>query len=112
MGPRFVVVKGGHLESDSDAVDVLFDGDSVTLLRAVRIPSVNTHGTGCTFASALAAHLALGAEVVAAAQLAKVFVTTAIGGSVRWQLGAGHGPLDHFGWRDGTGAQNSLPSAG
>src|SRR5205085_5753056 len=57
-GARFVIIKGGHLEHD-DAVDVVFDGDDVTLLRATRIPSTNTHGTGCTFASAIAAHLAL-----------------------------------------------------
>ena len=100
MGPRFVVVKGGHLGDDSDAVDVLFDGDKVILLRAPRIASANTHGTGCTFASALAAHLALGAPVPVAAERAKTYVTTAIVGSAAWRLGKGHGPLDHFGWGD------------
>ena len=100
-GPRFVIVKGGHLEG-GDAVDVLFDGNDITLLRAPRIASANTHGTGCTFASAVTAHLALGIDVPTAAQRAKDYVTAAIAGGAAWRLGAGHGPLDHFGW--------SLPS--
>ena len=98
-GARFVVVKGGHLDDD-DAVDVVFDGDDVTMLRAARIPSANTHGTGCTFASAIAAHLARGDDVLSAARKAKDYVTTAIAGAAGWKLGAGHGPLDHMRWTD------------
>jgi hydroxymethylpyrimidine/phosphomethylpyrimidine kinase len=97
-GARFVVVKGGHLADDEDAVDVVFDGDDVTLLRSPRVPSANTHGTGCTFASAIAAHLAVGDDVVTAVRAAKDFVTAAIAGAAGWKLGAGHGPLDHLGW--------------
>src|SRR5262249_21440810 len=70
-GARFVVVKGGHLADDEDAVDVVFDGDDVTMLRGPRVPSANTHGTGCTFAAAIAANLAKGADVVTAARRAK-----------------------------------------
>jgi hydroxymethylpyrimidine/phosphomethylpyrimidine kinase len=97
-GARFVVVKGGHLADDEDAVDVVFDGDDITLLRAARVPSANTHGTGCTFASAVAAHLAMGFDVVTAARKSKDFVTAAIAGAAAWKLGVGHGPLDHFRW--------------
>jgi hydroxymethylpyrimidine kinase/phosphomethylpyrimidine kinase len=99
-GARYVIVKGGHLAEDEDAVDVVFDGDDVTVLRGSRIPSTNTHGTGCTFASAVAAHLALGNDVLTAARRAKDYVTTAIAGAAGWKLGAGHGPLDHMGWSD------------
>jgi hydroxymethylpyrimidine/phosphomethylpyrimidine kinase len=100
-GPKYVIVKGGHLSDADDAVDVVFDGNDVTMLRAPRVQSTNNHGTGCTFASAVAAHLALGDDVLTAARRAKDFVTTAIAGSAAWRLGksqAGHGPLDHFGW--------------
>ncbi|MCA1554578.1 MAG: bifunctional hydroxymethylpyrimidine kinase/phosphomethylpyrimidine kinase, partial [Chloroflexi bacterium] len=95
---RNVVVKGGHVEVfTNESVDVLFNGHEFTLLRAARIPSQNTHGTGCTFASAIAAELAKGASVAQAARMAKAYVTAAIRGSADWHLGRGHGPLDHFG---------------
>jgi hydroxymethylpyrimidine/phosphomethylpyrimidine kinase len=98
LGAGNVIVKGGHVDAfPGEAVDVLYDGREFTLLRAERIPSGNTHGTGCTFASAIAAELAKGATVREAAQAAKVYVTQAIRGSVDWHLGRGHGPLNHFG---------------
>jgi hydroxymethylpyrimidine/phosphomethylpyrimidine kinase len=98
LGAGNVVVKGGHVDAfPGEAVDVLYDGREFTLLRAERITSGNTHGTGCTFASAIAAELAKGATVREAAQAAKIYVTEAIRGSVDWQLGKGHGPLNHFG---------------
>ena len=75
---------------------VEFDGREFTLLRAPRLTSDNTHGTGCTFASAIAAELAKGASVKEAAQTAKAYVSAAIRGSAGWHLGKGHGPLDHF----------------
>ncbi len=97
MGARNVVVKGGHVEAfPGESVDVLFDGDTFTLLRAERVDTENTHGTGCTFASAIAAELAKGASVREAAQTAKIYVTAAIRGGAYWRLGGGHGPLDHF----------------
>jgi hydroxymethylpyrimidine/phosphomethylpyrimidine kinase len=97
LGAANVIVKGGHVEAfEGEAVDVLYDGKEFTLLRAPRIASENTHGTGCTFASAIAAELAKGASVREAAQTAKAYVSTAIRGSAAWHLGKGHGPLNHF----------------
>jgi hydroxymethylpyrimidine/phosphomethylpyrimidine kinase len=92
-GARAVIVKGGHLEGE--AVDVLWDGDDLVELRAERIDTPNVHGTGCTFASALAAHLARGADLRSAAQQAKRYLTAALRGGSHWKLGAGHGPVDH-----------------
>jgi len=99
-GPEVVVLKGGHPlpGDDGDAVDVVWDGTRCTELRAPRIDSVNVHGTGCSFASAVAAGLARGLDVDEALRAAKAFVHRAIAGSARWCLGAGHGPLDHFGF--------------
>jgi hydroxymethylpyrimidine/phosphomethylpyrimidine kinase len=97
LGAGNVVIKGGHVEAfPGEAVDVLYDGRDYTLLRGERITSGNTHGTGCTFASAIAAELAKGATVREAAQAAKSYVTRAIRGSVDWNIGKGHGPLNHF----------------
>ena len=95
-GAAFVLVKGGHLSGD--AVDVLCDGRTCIELRTPRVPSTNVHGTGCTLAAAAAAGLARGRDVRAAVEEAKRFVTAAIRGSAGWHLGAGHGPLDPFGW--------------
>jgi hydroxymethylpyrimidine/phosphomethylpyrimidine kinase len=94
LGPRWILVKGGHLPGRP--VDLLFDGSAVTRFPAARIDSVHTHGTGCTLASAIASFLARGAEVPAAVQAAKEFVTGAI--AAGFPLGAGIGPVDH-GWR-------------
>lgn len=95
MGPGAVVLKGGHLPGD-EAIDVLFDGRAYHEFRAPRIDTRNTHGTGCTFASAIAANLALGHPLVEAVRRAKAYVTGAIQHGL--PLGQGHGPLDHF-WR-------------
>lgn len=97
-GPQVVVVKGGHpLAGDGgDAVDVVWDGHRVTELRAPRLETRNVHGTGCTFASAVAAGLARGADVERAVRDAKAYVHGAIRAAAQWRLGAGHGPLDHF----------------
>ena len=94
LGPTWVLVKGGHLEGD--AVDLLTDGTVEQLLRAPRLDNRHTHGTGCTLASAIAARLALGDDVVAAVTRAKDYVTGAI--AAGFALGAGIGPVDH-GWR-------------
>jgi hydroxymethylpyrimidine/phosphomethylpyrimidine kinase len=95
-GARFVLVKGGHLTGD--AVDVLFDGETHHQLRSPRIDTVNVHGTGCTTAATIAAFLARGHTVIDAVRSAKAYIDGAIAGAATWRLGAGHGPVDHFGW--------------
>jgi len=96
LGPRFVVVKGGH--SPNEPVDLVVHGPAVTRLVASRVQSRHTHGTGCTFSAAITAHLARGIETIEAVRLAKEYVTAAIINAPG--LGAGHGPLEHFpeGW--------------
>ena len=98
LGTRYVVVKGGHLEGEH-AVDVIATrhGDEHEL-TATRIDTDNTHGTGCTFASAAAPGLAAGLDPLAALEQAKRYVTRCIAGAANWRLGAGNGPLDHLGF--------------
>jgi hydroxymethylpyrimidine/phosphomethylpyrimidine kinase len=100
LGASTVVVKGGHAVAGSgaDAVDVVWDGESMYELRGPRVDTHNDHGTGCTFASATAAALARGASVREAVEGAKAYVAKAVTGGATWHLGHGHGPLDHFGW--------------
>ncbi|HEX5566765.1 MAG TPA: bifunctional hydroxymethylpyrimidine kinase/phosphomethylpyrimidine kinase [Streptomyces sp.] len=95
-GPRWALVKGGHLKEGDTAVDLLTDGTTRHWLRAPRHDNRHTHGTGCTLASALAARLAAGRSVPEAAEEAKEYVTGAIAAGFR--LGGGIGPVDH-GWR-------------
>jgi hydroxymethylpyrimidine/phosphomethylpyrimidine kinase len=95
LGARAVVVKGGHLPR-ADIVDVLLVGDRVIELVGERVAGVHTHGTGCTFASAIAARLALGDAIEPAVRAAQAYVREAMRTGV--PLGAGHRPLDHF-WR-------------
>lgn len=105
LGPGIVVVKGGDLVDPDDldrSVDVVAHGDEIELLPAPRIETRNNHGTGCSFASAVAAGLALGHSPLEAVRDAKAFVTAAIAGAARWRLGAGHGPIDHLGWERRT----------
>ncbi len=92
MGARSVVVKGGHREGP--ATDLYFDGSNFQEFSSPRFETVNTHGTGCTFASSVAAGLAKGLEVENAIGQAKEFVTEAIRTS--FPIGQGHGPLNHF----------------
>jgi len=94
LGAAWVLVKGGHL--DGDAVDLLFDGSQEFTFAAPRYDNRHTHGTGCTLASAIASHLALGADVPSAVERAKEYVTGAL--AQGFPLGAGIGPVDH-GWR-------------
>jgi hydroxymethylpyrimidine kinase/phosphomethylpyrimidine kinase len=96
LGAQNVLIKGGHLEGSKrkDVIDILYDGKKYTEFSAHRIDSRNTHGTGCTYASALAAGLALGKDVITAAEEAKKLVTSAIQHSV--SLGAGHGSVNVF----------------
>ncbi|MBX5450228.1 bifunctional hydroxymethylpyrimidine kinase/phosphomethylpyrimidine kinase [Thermogemmatispora sp.] len=94
LGARHVVVKGGH-RLDAP-VDIYFDGSSFNELRAERIETRHTHGTGCTFSAAIAAFLARGLPVTDAVAEAKRYVTEAIRHAPG--LGHGHGPTEHF-WR-------------
>ena len=91
MGAHAVIVKGGHMER---AIDVLFDGERITQLGGDRVKADNNHGTGCTFASAIAAQLASGRGLAEAAMLAKAYVTKAI--EKGYAIGRGRIPLDHF----------------
>lgn len=94
LGPRWVLVKGGHLPGP--AADLLFDGSQEHWYRAERYDNRHTHGTGCTLASAIASELAKGREVPEAVAAAKEYVTGAI--RAGFPLGAGIGPVDHA-WR-------------
>jgi hydroxymethylpyrimidine/phosphomethylpyrimidine kinase len=97
LGARYVLIKGGHLQGD--AIDVLFDGKEWMRFPSQRLPSRDTHGTGCVLSAAIAAHLALGESVIAAVQLAKEFVTGAIRNGLR--IGGGRGPCDPLGLGSG-----------
>jgi hydroxymethylpyrimidine/phosphomethylpyrimidine kinase len=92
-GAQAAIVKGGHMPGS--AVDVLFDGHVFIELAADRLDTRHTHGTGCTFASAIAARLALGDDIITAARSAKAYVTEAIRRAP--ELGRGQGPLLHYG---------------
>jgi hydroxymethylpyrimidine/phosphomethylpyrimidine kinase len=94
LGPQAVLVKGGHLEGEADAVDVLVDEAGEVLFRAERIETRHTHGTGCTYASAVAANLAKGYALREAVGRAKRYLTEAIRHGLA--LGSGHGPTHHF----------------
>jgi hydroxymethylpyrimidine/phosphomethylpyrimidine kinase len=96
LGSQNVVIKGGHLPNTPDAVDVLFDGQEFQEFRAPRIESGNTHGTGCTFASAIAAELAKGHPVAEAVLIAKEYLTQVLKASTDLGLGQGHGPMNHM----------------
>jgi hydroxymethylpyrimidine kinase/phosphomethylpyrimidine kinase len=91
MGAKAVIVKGGHMDK---AIDVVYDGKDVQPLSGDKVKIENTHGTGCTFASAIAAHLAAGRSLLEAATLAKAYVVKAIEKS--YPVGHGRVPLDHF----------------
>jgi hydroxymethylpyrimidine/phosphomethylpyrimidine kinase len=93
LGPQAVVVTGGHRD---EATDVLFDGTTTTLLPGPRHPDGAAHGSGCTHASTLAAHLARGASLADAAREAKAVASEAVRNGLR-DLGAGAGPVDALG---------------
>lgn len=92
MGAKAVLVKGGHLTDE--AADVLFDNGKFTRFTSNRVDSPNTHGTGCTLSSAIAANLALGKSLAQAVGDAKVYITEAIENS--YTVGKGHSPVHHF----------------
>jgi hydroxymethylpyrimidine/phosphomethylpyrimidine kinase len=94
MGARNVVVKGGHAGWSDAAVDLFFDGQSFHEFEAARVDTSSTHGTGCTFASAVAASLAKGSSPREAVAAAKAYVTRALESA--YPVGHGHGPVHHF----------------
>jgi hydroxymethylpyrimidine/phosphomethylpyrimidine kinase len=96
MGPAAVIITGGHGPDSGEITDLLFDGEHFSIFRTPRIATPNTHGTGCTFAAAVAAHLALGQGMAAAAERSQQYVAGALRHGLA--LGHGRGPLDHF-WK-------------
>jgi hydroxymethylpyrimidine/phosphomethylpyrimidine kinase len=95
LGSRAVLIKGGHGEGP-DSIDYLVTADSVETLIAPRVPTGNTHGTGCSLSSAIAAGLAKGEDLASAVRNAKAFVSAAISAADRFSVGHGHGPIHHF----------------
>ena len=92
LGPKYVLMKGGHLEGD--AVDILIGEDTFEIYKSERIDRKNTHGTGCTISSAITSHLALGYDIKEAVKLSKEYITEAIRHS--FDMGHGVGPVHHF----------------
>jgi hydroxymethylpyrimidine/phosphomethylpyrimidine kinase len=95
LGCPAVLIKGGHGEGP-EAVDYLVTAGSTIRLAAPRIETKNTHGTGCTLSSAIAAGLAKGQPLAAAVSAAKAYVSAAIAAADRLKVGSGHGPVHHF----------------
>jgi hydroxymethylpyrimidine/phosphomethylpyrimidine kinase len=95
MGAPAVLLKGGHLAGDTVSDLLLVRGGQPLWLRGPRIATANTHGTGCTLSSAIASHLALGADLPRAVRLGRDFVRSALNAGARVRTGAGSGPLNH-----------------
>lgn len=95
LGPKAVLVKGGH-GSGAESTDLYLDAEGARWLTAPRHATRNTHGTGCTLSSAIAAGLAKGLDLVAAVTEGKAYVTAAIVAADRLEIGHGHGPVHHF----------------
>jgi hydroxymethylpyrimidine/phosphomethylpyrimidine kinase len=95
MGCRAVLIKGGHGQGD-DSTDYLVDASRTIALAAPRIATANTHGTGCSLSSAIAAGLATGEDLEAAVRNAKSWISAAISAADRFSVGHGHGPVHHF----------------
>jgi hydroxymethylpyrimidine/phosphomethylpyrimidine kinase len=99
MGCRMVLIKGGHGQG-AESIDYLVGGEGVTALAAPRIATRNTHGTGCSLSSAIAAGLARGEDLETAVRRAKTWISAAIAAADRLDVGHGHGPIHHFHERD------------
>jgi hydroxymethylpyrimidine/phosphomethylpyrimidine kinase len=98
LGAKAVLLKGGHA-GGAQAVDILVDGSGSARFAAPRFPTRNTHGTGCTLSSAIAAHMARGASLPEAVERAKSYITGAIATADDHRIGKGRGPVHHFhGW--------------
>lgn len=94
MGCGWVVIKGGHMEEAHAVIDIVYNGEEFFDLSAPRIKTKNTHGTGCTFSSAITAGLAKGYDTLKAIKKAKSYISMAIKDSL--SLGSGHGPINHL----------------
>jgi hydroxymethylpyrimidine/phosphomethylpyrimidine kinase len=92
LGPRYVVIKGGH--RGGEPIDLVFDGDGYAEFATERVDTENTHGTGCTFSAAITAYLAHGLSPLNAISASKEYLTGALRESYR--IGAGHSPVNHF----------------
>ncbi len=97
MGAKAVIIKGGHL-SGKEATDLFYDGKEFHTFSAPRFETKHTHGTGCTFSAAITACLAKGDSLLDAVRTAKEFITAAI--SFPLELGRGHGPTNHWAYRE------------
>ena len=95
MGCRAVLIKGGHGQG-AESIDYLIDANGTMALAAPRIATKNTHGTGCSLSSAIAAGLAKGEEMETAVRNAKAWISAAIASADRFSVGHGHGPIHHF----------------
>ncbi len=102
LGPRSVLVKGGHFAhatiTERHAPDLLLGADGLFVFDAERVDTHNDHGTGCSLSAAVAAGLAYGRATPDAVRDAKSFVLAALTSAAPWRLGHGRGPIDHFGW--------------
>jgi hydroxymethylpyrimidine/phosphomethylpyrimidine kinase len=98
LGVKYVVIKGGHDEGESEAVDLLYDGEEFSYFKSKRVETKHTHGTGCTFAAAITAELAKGSNVKEAVQTAKDFIQAAIENELG--IGHGHGPTNHWAYQE------------
>lgn len=94
LGCKYVLIKGGHLHENENALDILYDGKKFYKFSARRIKTKNTHGTGCTYSSAIAANLAKNLDLLTSISNAKNYVTEAISNS--FSIGEGNGPLNHY----------------
>ena len=95
LGCKTVLIKGGHGEG-AESIDYLVDSSGVVALAAPRVATKNTHGTGCSLSSAIAAGLAKGEDMETAVRNAKAWVSAAIAAADRFSVGHGHGPIHHF----------------
>ncbi|MEK3989998.1 MULTISPECIES: bifunctional hydroxymethylpyrimidine kinase/phosphomethylpyrimidine kinase [Robertmurraya] len=97
MGAKTVMIKGGHDQGREEMIDLLYDGQQFHTFSSNRIPTKNTHGTGCTFSAAITAQLAKGSSVVQAVKVAKDFIQAAIEEDLH--IGSGHGPTNHWAYK-------------
>ncbi|HEY9577140.1 MAG TPA: bifunctional hydroxymethylpyrimidine kinase/phosphomethylpyrimidine kinase [Pseudobacillus sp.] len=97
LGAKNVVIKGGHADNEEKLIDLLYDGQEFQYFTSSRIPTKNTHGTGCTFAAAITAELAKGQTVKEAVETAVNYVHAAI--EMDLQIGKGHGPTNHWAFK-------------
>jgi len=96
MGAKNILIKGGHLNKSFKAIDIIYNGKQFNQVISERINTQNTHGTGCTYASAIAAGLAKGNRVLPAIKKAKEYLYLAIKEAAKLHIGHGFGPLNHF----------------